>query len=310
MNKTISINPELFTFSSSKRKSKKKEPITKSEIKVKPSISETQRKRQLRKQHILRHLRKQQEDNYRKLMETNDVKQNAQINNNDEFHSDFKESIHYFKNLQDSKPRNYTSKVHHEISPEIKANVQTALEPLVHNESFDNISDSDDIRLSKPVIQNASQPTWGCLKNGNLPTFKDWKRSTQKGNIVDELKKQQIMLNMNKKKEEPQPRLKYRKQKKTIRRTYKVGRSKVFSKISVLVSNKTIRNNIMNKSQELKQIPIEDVRRYLIKQGFIRVGSSAPNDVLRKIYETSKLICGEVENHNTDNLLYNFMNDI
>ena len=49
MNKTISINPDLFTFSSSKRKSKKREPKDGSEIKVKPPISEKQKKKQLRK---------------------------------------------------------------------------------------------------------------------------------------------------------------------------------------------------------------------------------------------------------------------
>ena len=65
----------------------------------------------------------------------------------------------------------------------------------------------------------------------------------------------------------------------------------------------------MNQTQQYKTIPIEDVRKYLVKRGFIRVGSSAPNDVLRKMYETSNLICGEVENHNTDNLLYNYLND-
>ena len=99
------------------------------------------------------------------------------------------------------------------------------------------------------------------------------------------------------------------KQRKTIRRNYKLGKSKVFSRISVLVSNKTIRNNIMNKTQEFKNIPINEVRRFLIKRGFIRVGSSAPNDVLRKMYETANLVCGEIENHNSDNLLYNFLND-
>lgn len=80
--------------------------------------------------------------------------------------------------------------------------------------------------------------------------------------------------------------------------------------MAVLVSNKTIRNNIMNKAQEIKQIPLDDVKKYLIKRGLIRVGTSAPNDVLRKLYETSNLICGEVENHNADNLLFNYLNDI
>ena len=98
------------------------------------------------------------------------------------------------------------------------------------------------------------------------------------------------------------------KQKKTIRRTYKIGKSKIIPRISVLVSNKTIRNKISTQKQLLKQVPIQDVKKYLIKRGFIKIGSIAPNDILRKMYESSILICGEVQNHNPDNLLYNFLN--
>jgi len=100
------------------------------------------------------------------------------------------------------------------------------------------------------------------------------------------------------------------KRKRTLRRTYKLGRSKTAPKVAVLVSNKTIRNNISTKSQLLKQTPIEEVKRFLIKRGLIKVGSITPNDVLRKMYECSVMMCGDVYNHNPDNLLYNFLNDI
>lgn len=316
MNKTISINPELFTFSSTKRKTKKKEPKDGSEIKVKPSISEKQKKKQLRKQHILRHLRQQQEHNYKKLMESDQPKKPMK-EASQEFKSDFKASVDYFKNLSESKPQpkhNYTSKIHHEpVQNNMSQTVHSSMEPLIHSEPFDINGGGNAIKLSEPVFGNISNPSWGCLKNGSLPTFRDWKRRTQKvdPNHSSGGGKINHVTNMMKaKKEVSQPKLRYRKQKKTIRRTYKVGRSKVFSKIAVLISNKTIRNNIMDKSQQLKQMPINDIRKYLVKQGFIRVGSSAPNDVLRKMYETTKLICGEVENHNTDNLLYNYLNDI
>jgi hypothetical protein len=99
------------------------------------------------------------------------------------------------------------------------------------------------------------------------------------------------------------------KRQKTYRRTYRVGKSKVAPKISVLVSNKTIRKNIYTQALLLKQTPIKEVKRYLIKHGFIRVGSIAPNDILRRMYENAKLVCGELKNHNPDNLLYNFLND-
>ena len=59
----------------------------------------------------------------------------------------------------------------------------------------------------------------------------------------------------------------------------------------------------------LKQTPLEEVRKYLIKKGLIKIGSTAPNDILRQMFENSILIGGELTNHNTENLLFNYMND-
>jgi hypothetical protein len=104
-------------------------------------------------------------------------------------------------------------------------------------------------------------------------------------------------------------KIRYKKRKKIFKRTYKVGRSKTEPKIGVLVSNKTIRTRISTEAQLLKQTPIHDVRKFLIKKGFIKVGTNAPNDVLRKMYETVSLVCGEIQNHNPENLLYNYIHD-
>ena len=103
-------------------------------------------------------------------------------------------------------------------------------------------------------------------------------------------------------------KLKYGKRKKTVRRTYNLGKSHTMPKVSVLISNKTVRKNISTKTEKLKHTPIEEIRTILIKKGFIKVGSLATNDVLRKMYESMVLVCGEVENHNPDNLLYNYFN--
>jgi len=99
-----------------------------------------------------------------------------------------------------------------------------------------------------------------------------------------------------------------KKRRKTTRRTYKIGKSKTAPKVSVLISNRTIRNQISNKSQMLKQMPIQDIKKYLCKNGFIKVGSIAPNDVLRKMYETAMLACGEIHNYSPENLVYNYFN--
>jgi len=129
--------------------------------------------------------------------------------------------------------------------------------------------------------------------------------STIMKNAIQSNQIQTKLENMNRNKAKP----KKMKRKKTIRRTYKIGRSKIMPKVSVLVSNKTIRNQISTKTHLIKQAPIHEIRKYLIKHGFIRVGAITPNDVLRKMYETAMLMCGEIQNHNPDNLLYNFLHD-
>jgi hypothetical protein len=114
---------------------------------------------------------------------------------------------------------------------------------------------------------------------------------------IERAKKQHYALKPNKK------------QKRTTTRTFRVGKSKHYSQIGVLIPNKTIRNQVLAKKQLIRECPIEDIRKYLIKKGLIRVGSSCPNDVLRKMYESSMLMCGEMQNHNADNLLYNYLHN-
>ena len=55
-------------------------------------------------------------------------------------------------------------------------------------------------------------------------------------------------------------------------------------------------------------MPLTDVKNYLRDHGLMKVGSNAPNDVIRKIYESS-MLTGEVVNNNKDVLLHNFLQE-
>ena len=160
------------------------------------------------------------------------------------------------------------------------------------------------------------------MKNGALPTYRAYHNKTVKTLpqepqqvITERIKSPTELLLIEKLKQreiESKAKNQIKKQKKykkLLRRTYRVGRDKYRPKVGVLLPNKTIRSNVTTKSYLLKQTPIDEIRKTLAKKGFIKSGSSAPNDVLRKIYESIQLIDGDVNNYNSDNLLHNFFNE-
>jgi hypothetical protein len=348
--KTIQINPDLFKINGGNTTRKNKENKEKKQkIRMK---TEKPKKLSTIKKNILKMIRNQQDERRKHLKEKQkendldldldlDFIDNQKSSSIQEFQNKFNDSLDFLSNLTkevDNRKQDYTIKRYPSISPE---------------------------------------PTYGCLKNGKLPTYRTWINQTRKNvplpspqplpimplnpiiytqpqpqpqiiqkPFIPPPPQQFIIQNQNsnpnqnpliaieKKKNDPVELIKqfskiqqfekknninsnsnlnlkkwkYPKQKKTIRRTYYVGKSRIHPRVSVLVSNKTIRAKTTLKQQELKQVPITEVRKYLLKHGFIKVGTSSPNDVLREMYESAQLICGEIKNHNSENLLYNYFN--
>jgi hypothetical protein len=367
-NKTISIDKDLFKFSSD-RKSRKRNPSKQtSEIKVREPVKEKDKQRKIRKQHVLRFIRDQQERNYRKILggdpNIRDENKLASSAPPDKFSSDFDESLKYLMTLTDTpEPKHRSPTVNHNYTlkqPNVSAPKSDEMAPFIHTGSFDDRMNGA-VTIYPPRQENAFPPKWGCMKNGSLPTYRNWKNVTQKkptsydqtpsamihmpsvdsrssGSIrptitnepikpfqispsatdrftssrpIDDRKQEMRALAMavSASSDTYNPPNRYLKQRRTVRRKYALGKSKTQPKISVLISNRTIRNNIMTKTQAFKQVHIDEIKRFLVKKGFIRVGSSAPNDVLRKMYETASLMCGEIDNHNPDNLLYNYLHN-
>jgi hypothetical protein len=96
--------------------------------------------------------------------------------------------------------------------------------------------------------------------------------------------------------------------KKTIKRTYTLGKSKIHKKVGILIKDKNTRKRVLNAQRDIKRHGINDIKQYLRTHGLMKAGSSAPNDIIRKIYE-SAMLSGEVTNQDKDILLQNFLKE-
>jgi hypothetical protein len=337
----ISINPELFKVSSnSTRKNQKKNDKT--NIKIRNPLAIREKNNKTLKHNLIKYLRRKKEN-----QDIDIPKEKGKTEYVSDFESNFDESMNYLLKLtkelelkkKQQDPKNHTLKQYPNQVPYEQVNLSL---PSILNEQPPHGQPQQQQQQQSQKINypsNVIEPKYGCLKGGNLPTYKIWKNKTEKvystsgtqnhklqstpitkPMVINEMASTPLIIPQKpyerlkieqmkqiKQKEPPKPKRPKQKQ-KTLRRVYRVGKSKIYSKISVLVSNKTIRKNIMSQTQLLKQTPIQEVKQYLIKKGFIRIGSIAPNDVLRKMYETAKTMCGEIQNHNPENLLFNFLN--
>ena len=98
--------------------------------------------------------------------------------------------------------------------------------------------------------------------------------------------------------------------KKRITKTtkYKLGKTKGGNKVSVLIKNNQTRRKVQHEIGLLKQKTILEVKNHLREKNLLKIGSFAPSDVLRQMYEQS-ILAGDVENKSKDTLIHNFYND-
>lgn len=306
--KVFSINPDLFSFkkkNSGNRTRKREAP--KEKIKMNSNVKPNSRNDTLRKRSILRMIRNHHSEKNKERF--NEYQNNLKPQNEA---GDFELATKFFDNMtvkNENKHHNYSLKNFEQSAPNQEPRIKPSIVNTPIDLQLDLPKDENPLQLSNTALP---APKYGCLKNGSLPTYRDYMNRTRK---VDDDKKAELIENtviMQKTQEKLKnlkkaKRKKYRK--KTIKRSYKTGRSKIRPEISILLANKTMRNNIIEKQQMIKQVSIPEIRTYLINNGFIKIGSTTPNDVLRKMYESALLICGEVKNYNKETLLYNFMND-
>jgi len=178
------------------------------------------------------------------------------------------------------------------------------------------------------------EPTYSSLKNGSRPTFKEMMRNARNviptNNVApvhvapvhvapahvapvhaapkEPTKVGPPIVDRSTKLEELKS--KYQGPKKPTRekriKTYKYKLGKKDKNVSVLIKNNKTRRNVKMAHAELKKNNLLEIKKYLKAHNLLKAGSEAPPDVLRQMYEQTKL-AGEINNNNSDNLLHNYL---
>ena len=177
-----------------------------------------------------------------------------------------------------------------------------------------------------PSIFIKEAPPHGCLKNGSKPTFREWankmlhkpveaiKNMFGGGDDGDETQGTAAAAEMDggagktlSKHHHEHPeniagmRVKIR---KTQKKKYRIGKHD--NVVGVLLKNKEAQRHIQKQHLALKQKTIGEIRKHLYDHHLLKIGSNAPPDVLRRMYEDS-ILTGEVKNTNNGVLLHNFL---
>jgi len=129
----------------------------------------------------------------------------------------------------------------------------------------------DDVKeVAQTKEKYEKEPAFGCLKNGTKPTFRQ--------TLVP----------------------------KTVKQYSSFGKKN--DTVRVLIKDKSTYDGINRDIDKLKKHNMNKIRNFLRTKRLYKVGSTAPDDVLREIYINVSLT-GEIENKGSDTMLHNYLHD-
>ena len=159
---------------------------------------------------------------------------------------------------------------------------------------------------------NASVPNLVVDNTNTSPVSVHTDQFFERQQKLNQLKQQMAAVNnnlpnatLNSSTLKPGKTLKKMKQLKTTTKRF-IHLGKKNGRVGVLIKNQKTRKKILKDTHTLKKRPLSKIKHYLRKHNLIKIGSTAPEHIIRSIYENS-FLSGDVYNKNVDTLLHNYM---
>ena len=268
--KTIQINPDFFSLS--KKKTRKRDRRSTAQLRAATRPNDIKRK-------LIAKIKEHQQ----KKTDTGPLKQADE----DKFKENFNTQLHYLEKVINNKQK--------------QKRQRRTRQRQKRQRSVPNIPE---------------EPPYGCLKNGKKPTFSQYKRTLKQRSlsieppVAPQLPKtpaiharQEKLRQLKEKIATPKPKI--LRHKKTIK-IFRLGKNVKECKVGVLIKCSKTRKMVRNEQKVLRTKCLAEIKQYLRKHNLIKVGSNAPEDILRKIYEDS-FLAGNIYNKNPENLLHNYI---
>jgi hypothetical protein len=153
------------------------------------------------------------------------------------------------------------------------------------------MDEKKEIKFNLAVLgknKTLKQPTYGCLKGGKNPTFRQTRTITPDLTHV------------------ATPQVPKRIKSNTIKHYTSFG--KKGGTVKVLVKGTKDFKSIENEKRKLDKHPLSEICNYLAIRNLYTPGSNAPEEVLREIYKNAYL-AGNITNNNPEKMIENYMSD-
>lgn len=175
-----------------------------------------------------------------------------------------------------------------QLNPDFMDKLRKKKNKTEHSISLDSFQEEkkelplpmEQVIAKKEIVLQTPPPPYSNMKNTIKPTFREWKKKEQTPKSLHiETKK-----------------------------TFNVGKNKTEKKIGIFLKNNSIKEDIKDKQLTWKRTNMKTLKNYLKKRNLIKYGTTAPNDLLREIYECSQS-CGNIQNQNGKQLVDNYLNE-
>ena len=288
--KEIKINPELFNISGKKKKEKTKRTKP---INIKPmTIKRDLIKRIRERKNLANNSNDSLKNSIKLFKEVSEEKKNSipqqkevRINTNENMQSVNMQS----ENMQ-------SVNMQSENMQSVNMQSENMQSENMQSENMQSVNmQSENMQEQYEVIQPVSMntidpPPYSNLKNSIKPTYREWKSTTQK-------RPHPVVLVDSIKEKKPTNR--------KVKHYTKLGKRN--KTISILIKDRETRKKIDNELNLLKKEEISKIKEYLRERGLIKIGSHAPEHIVRETYENA-FLAGDIKNTSKDTLIHNYMN--